>query len=177
MKRVVFLLLTFGLLATAAVADCSTIALELKLPVKLKTKGKPKVARYDKVDQTLYSLTRSLQGSVCEFSFSRLFKMKDEEVFFPLTNSVIRLAPEGTFKGLEVFTKDGDELGEYEGRVKYERSGGLYAPGRKSYSLFYFQFRSKAGRLESVGQRLLLDNFVVKWADIKDKVAVSTISD
>ena len=152
--------------------DCQSVLQEMKLPQKLKTRGKPKVLKWEDIDKTLNSVDQALQGKSCSFTFAQLFSTKQEEARFPLTNSVIRLVPEESLANLKVFTREGDELGKYVGRVRYERSGGLYA--RDSYSLFYFQYEDLEGGTESVGSRLLLDEFTVPWSDLSGRVAVST---
>jgi len=152
--------------------SCEEVVADLKLPKKMKTRGKPKVAKWEDVDEMLSKLSEGFNGTDCQLTFGEIFRHKDEEVYFPLTNSAVRIAPEEAFIGLMVFSKEGFELGSYVGRVKYERSGGLYA--RKSYQLYYFQYKDSAGKMQSVGNRLLLDDFVVKWPDLVDRVAVKS---
>ena len=153
--------------------DCATIAKELKLPVNLKTRGKPKVGKWEKVDEVLNMVAKSPSASACRFAFRDLFRnKKEEELYFPLTRSVLKAVPEDVFRGVAVYTKEGDLLGQYENRVRYEKSGGLQV--LDSYDSYYFQFSTPAGKLESVGNQLLLDSYVVRWTDIKDKVAVSS---
>ena len=149
---------------------CQDLAADLKLPTKFKTRGKPRVGKWEDVDKVLNALDKKLEVMQCSFTFSEVFKQNREDVYFPVTNSVVRIVPEDSLMGLTVFTKEEFELGEYAGAVRYEKSGGLYA--QKSYSLFYFQYMGKDSNLHSVGSRLLLDDFVVKWDDIKDRVAV-----
>lgn len=153
-------------------ADCQAVATELKLPRKLKTRGKPKMLRWEDVDKTLNALSQRLQGSACSFTFAQVFSYGKDDALFPLTNSMIRIAPEDALSGLAVITKEGDELGPFEGRVRYERAGGLYA--RQSYSLYHFQYKGSDGQLHAVGSRLLLDEFGVKWTDLQNRVAIDT---
>ena len=171
MKRfltaVLLVSLNFGpLLAT----QCESLKNELKLPVKAKTRGKPKVIKWELVDKTMDSLDK-FEGasSLCQLTFEQIFKTDRDDLYFPLTNTVIRLAPEGTFDGLKFYTKDEVEQGTFENRVTFERTGGLYA--RNSYQVYIFQYTTPSGRLMKIGPQLLLDNFVFKWKDIKDKVA------
>jgi hypothetical protein len=168
----VFLLfnLNFGSLSAT---ECESLTNDLRLPVKAKTRGKPRVVKWELVDKTMASVDKyEIFPSGCELTFGQLFKSDREDLYFPLTNTVIRLAPEGTFNGLKFYTKDAVEQGTYEHRVTFTRTGGLYA--RKSYEVYIFQYTTPSGRLMKVGPQLLLDNFVFKWADIKDKVAFST---
>ena len=152
--------------------SCEEVVADLKLPKKMKTRGKPKIAKWEDVDKMLSELSERFDGTDCELTFGEIFRHKDENVYFPLTNTAVRIAPEEAFTGLVVFAKEGYELGPYAGRVKYERSGGLYA--RKSYQLYYFQYKDSGGKMQSVGNRLLLDEFVVKWPGLLDRVAVKS---
>jgi hypothetical protein len=173
MRSWLVLLIAFAVHSTDLSAqDCRSLAAELKLPQNVRSGGNPRILRWQQVDKTLNELTRRLEGLECEFTFGELFRTGRDDVLFPLSNSVIRIAPEGTFSGLPVFTKEGHELGTYEGRVRYERSGGLYAA--ESYSLYYFQYRDAQEKIESVGSRLLLGDFAVPWTELVDRVAVST---
>ena len=167
LTAVLLISLNFGtLLAT----QCESLQNELKLPVKAKTRGKPKVIKWELVDKTMDSLDK-FEGasSLCQLTFEQIFKTDRDDLYFPLTNTVIRLAPEGTFDGLKFYTKDEVEQGTFENRVTFERTGGLYA--RNSYQVYIFQYTTPSGRLMKIGPQLLLDNFVFKWEDIKDKVA------
>ena len=152
--------------------DCESIRAEFKVPVNLKTRGKPKVGKWEKVDEVLNGVAQNLETVACEFAFGELFRNKNEgELYFPLTNTVVRLVPEESLAGVEVFNKEGEALGVYSNRVRYERSGGLQ--WKQSYETYYFQFTDSAGKLQSVGHQLLLDSYVVRWMDIRGKVAVS----
>ena len=172
MSRMFVCVLMMTALMASVWAECEAIGAEFKVPVKLKTRGKPKVGKWEKVDEILNGIGENLGSADCKFTFGELFKTKQqEELYFPLTNSVLRIAPEESFTGITVFTKEGTALGTFSNRVRYERAGGLQV--KKSYSVYYFQYKNPADKLQSVGHRLLLDDFVVKWIDIKDKVAVS----
>jgi hypothetical protein len=171
MYKFVVPLMVFWIFGGVILPDsCAEVVADLKLPKKMKTRGKPKVCKWEDVDEMLSELSERFNGTDCKLTFGEIFRHKDEDVYFPLTNSAVRIAPEEAFTGLTVFTKEGFELGPYAGRVRYERSGGLYA--RKSYQLYYFQYNDSAGKMQSVGNRLLLDEFVVKWPGLLDRVAV-----
>jgi len=159
-------------LLASAWAECDSIGVEFKIPVRLKTRGKPKVGKWEKVDEVLNGIDQKLGQDDCEFAFEELFETKKpEELYFPLTNSVLRIVPEGSFTGIAVFTKDGTALGTFSNRVRFERAGGLQV--KRSYALYYFQYADLTDTLQSVGHRLLLDDFVVKWTDVREKVAIS----
>ena len=169
------LLLVANALSPVVAQDCPKVLREMKLPKKLKTRGKPKVLKWEDVDGVLNDVDKKLQDDACSVTFDQLFSSKNEDAYFPLTNSVIRLVPEASLKGLKVFNNEGDELGTFAGKVRYERTGGLYA--RSSYVLYYFQFEDSNGQLQSVGgqsSHLLLDRFTVSWSELKGRVALST---
>jgi len=152
--------------------ECEAISTEFNIPIKLKTRGKPKMARWEQVDEILNGIGQKLERASCEFTFGELFRYgKEEEVYFPLTNTVVRVVPEQSLSGIKVYNNDGDLLGFYANKVRYERSGGLEF--NQTYSLYYFQYSDLADKLQSVGHRLLLDDFAIRWIDIRDKVAVS----
>lgn len=163
------------LLAVAAglAADCQQISNEMDLPADLKTTGKMKAARWQIVDRTLNDLSERVQDLNCSFTFEDIFLVSDpDETYFPITNTALRLVPEESFAGLTVFRKDGEAIGTFDSRVAYQRSGGLYA--RDSYTLYYFQFKDEQGRFQSSGNRLLLDDFLVRWSEIADRVALDS---
>jgi len=156
--------------------SCEEVTFQMKLPKEIGKRKNPTRLKWEDVDKILSRLREELRGRDCQFTFGALFNVKakkDETVFFPLTNNVLRTVPESTFQGLQVFNLEGEPIGLYEGRVLHEKSGrGLV---KKSYSLFSFQYKNAEGEFESVGGRLLLDEYLVKWDDIKDKTAVTTI--
>ena len=165
-------LLAMFLASNALAQECEQIVAELKIPVKLKTRGKPRVGKWEKVDEVLNDLGRRLESVACELTFGDLFRnKKEDEMLFPLTNTVLRTVPESSLVGVEVLNQEGETLGTYANRVPYERSGGLQL--KKSYTTYYFQILDSAEKLQSVGHQLLLDNYVVRWVDIENKVALS----
>jgi hypothetical protein len=151
---------------------CITAIRDLGLPQPVKTKGDPPRAKWEQVDRRLTSLRERLQGMGCQLTFERVFSVKKEDAFFPLTNNLVRTAPDESLQGLQVFDSHGKALGEFVGRTVYERSGSLYA--KSSYTFYYFQFRTPEGKLESTGRELTLDNYLAKWSDLKGRIAVST---
>jgi len=180
MKRTVaYLWCGFLALALAQIAPflhgqdrCSTVLREKKLPVKFKTRGSPQRARWEQVDQVLTDLSKDLRGTPCELNFEEIFRTDKEELYIPLTNNLIRVVPETILEGLAVFNQSGERLGEFENRVSYQRSGGLYATD--SYTLYYFQYKDTEGDVESSGNHLLLDEFLVLWSDLSERIALST---
>ena len=175
MKHALVLVL-FGVFTSVGLGrdSCGSLAREAKLPVKLKTQGNPSRARWEQVDKVMSSLGKRLQGMDCEWTFGEIFRTgkDEEELYFPVTNNLVRQVPEGVLLGLQIFDQQGENIGEYEGRIAYERSRGVYI--KEGYTLYYFQFKNNEGELQSTGNRLLLDKFLVRWDDLKDRTAIST---
>lgn len=151
--------------------DCGSLVTDLKLPVKLKTRGKPVRARWEQVDKVVTELRNRVQGRECEWTFGQVLRSRKEKLYFPLTNNVLRTAPEKALEGLNIFDQEGVAIGEYERRVAYERRGALYA--KKSYTLYFFQYRDAEGDLYHIRNRLLLDSYLVKWDDLKERTIIS----
>ena len=173
MKRAFVLILLGAFLCSGLGGqDCESVARRGKLPAKLKTRRKPSRARWEQVDKVMINLGKILQGYDCEWTFEEMFKTGKKELYFPLTNNLIRQVPEGVLRGLQLFDQEGEKVGEYEGRVSYERAGGLYA--QEEYKLYFFQFKNSEGELQSTGNRLLTDDFLVRWDDLMGRTAVST---
>ena len=151
-------------------SPCQFIAKKLKLPVKFKTRGKPRRARWEQVDKVLNELHAMAKNKSCSFVFSEVFSTRREDLYIPVTNSLVRLVPEMSLQGAVVFHKSGEKLGEYAGRVTYERTGNLQFS--RSYKLYYFQFKDSRGELQSAGSQLLLDDYLVRWSQLKGQLAV-----
>ncbi len=154
--------------------SCATVLREKSLPVKFKTRGSPQRARWEQVDEVLTGLSEELQGMACELKFEEIFRTDKEELYIPLTNNLVRVVPETILDGLPVFNQSEERLGEYDSRVSYQRSGGLYATD--SYTLYYFQYKDPEGDVESSGNHLLLDEYLVLWSDLSERVAMNTSS-
>lgn len=161
--------------ARAAEEQCSSIARELKLPAKLKTRGKPHRARWGKVDEVITNLRKKIEGTSCSLTLNQLFRPTKKELLFPLTNNLLRTTPDASLEGVEVFNQRGERLGQYANRVMYQRSGGLYR--KIGYTLYYFQYKDSQGKLQSAGNQLLLDSYLVRWEDIKDRVCIAAKSE
>ena len=156
----------------AASPDCESILPGLKVPAMLKTRGKPKRGRWENVDKVVTRVREAVEETECSLTLAQLFRVRRQEIFFPLTNNLLRTIPEESLEGVSVYSSDGERLGEFSNIVPYHRSGGLYAV--KGYTLHYFQYKDEEGGLHSSGTDLLLDNFLLKWNDIKDRVLIST---
>ncbi len=173
MKRLVFLGILGTLLVAAKGEECRALLSNLKLPVKMKTEGKPRVAKWGEVGKTLTLVREEMAGSSCRFTFGQLFATDREGVFFPLTGNVLGTAPEESLLGVGVYSQDGSRLGSFANRVTFEKRG------EYNYVDYYFQFFDSQGKLQSSGNRMLVDIptgkpfFMVKWDEIENKVAVS----
>lgn len=167
-----FFFLFGGMEAGAAGPDCESILPGLKVPAKLKTRGKPKRGRWENVDKVVTRVRDAIEDKECSLTLEQLFRVRRREIFFPLTNNLLRTIPEESLEGVSVYSTDGERLGEFSNIVPYHRSGGLYAV--RGYTLHYFQYRDEEGGLHSSGTDLLLDNFLLKWSEIKDRVVIST---
>jgi len=147
---------------------CLSVLKERNAPIKLKTRGRVQTARWEQVDEVLAGLDRDLKALDCEFRFNELFEMDRQELYFPLTNNVVRIVPESSLAGLSVFNPFEERLGEYVSRVRYTRTGGLL--GTDSYTLFYFQYQDSEGEIHTSGSQLLLDSYRVRWSDIAERI-------
>jgi len=184
MKRTIAVTFLLGFCGLALAQDssfphgqeaCVTVLEGKSFPTKFKTRGPLQRARWEQIDEVLTGLREDLRGIDCEIKFQEIFRTDKEELYIPLTNNLVRLVPEATLKGLPIFDQSGERLGEYENRVSYNRSGGLYSV--ESYTLFYFQFKDTQGELQSSGNHLLLDNFLVPWNDLAERVAMESSPD
>lgn len=167
-----FFFLFAGMEAGAAGPDCESILPGLKVPAKLKTRGKPKRGRWENVDKVVTRVRDAVEDKECSLTLEQLFRVRRQEIFFPLTNNLLRTIPEESLEGVSVYSSDGERLGKFSNIVPYHRSGGLYAV--RGYTLHYFQYQDEEGGLHSSGTDLLLDNFLLKWSEIKDRIVIST---
>lgn len=165
---------------------------------KIKTRGKPKVARWEDVDAQLASVTRLLDAKTllldlhpafhggvpqltfesraeidqllaeCKVDYVKLFLIAEDDAYFPLTNSVLRLTNDEGFANLNVFEKSGFSLGTYAGKYIFEKTGGL-SYGGGSYRLTFFQYRDNEGALRPSANTNLLDTYIVRWREVKDR--------
>ncbi|PYV15671.1 MAG: hypothetical protein DMG07_09275 [Acidobacteria bacterium] len=161
------------------------------LPCRIKTRGKPKMLRWEEVDRCLNTaagrvdwpaLARELESiraavrvvPAIEFnaaveaslsaqaqSFEKVFAVKDDESLLPLTNSVLKFIPQDSLQNLPVFNRVGDEVGTFLGPYSYERTGGLASAN--TYRLTLFQYTDRNGNVQSANDKLLLDSFGVPW--------------
>ena len=145
---------------------CLHVVESMKLPVKLAPSEKPA-----RVDTILRKLSYQLQGKSCAFKFSQVFRPADLE-FLPLTNVVVGLAPESSLENLALHGSEGTLKGRFERRVTVELEGRTTVTN--PYPFYYFHFRDGNSQIQSTGNRLLRDDFLAKWSDLADRIAIST---
>jgi hypothetical protein len=174
------------------VASAYRVATE-KFPCKVKTRNKPKMMRWEVIDRcvngaadqvywegfsdSLGGLRSSLPesrrapfdaavaDSLTEQAilFEKVFTVKRNEGYLPLTNSMLKyLAPE-SLEGLQVIDKFGTRLGTFAGVYSYERTGGLSSAN--SFRLMLFQYQDSSGNIHSATGKLLLDSYGVSWKE------------
>jgi sporulation protein YlmC with PRC-barrel domain len=97
--------------------------------------------------------------------FDRVFKVKDEKIMMPLSNSLLKFLPASSLQELAVFAKNGVKVGTFAGPYTFERAGALAAAN--TYTLTVFQYTDSKGNLQSPasGNKLLRDNYAVMWGD------------
>ena len=164
-----------------------------EFPCNLKSRGKPKMLRWQDVDeclnnaasrvnwdglyQILQDLRRSKPGymsaelegvvvaslSAQSLTYEKVFKVKDTDALLPLTNSVLKFLPPDALQDLPVFDKTGTKAGAFAGTYSFERTGGSDSTG--TYKLVLFQYRDLKGEIQSSSDRILLDSFGVPWTD------------
>ncbi len=133
-----------------------------------------KILRFEEVDRRLAEITSWLAGQGAEglapgelrLTFGELFTAPSPQALFPLTNTVVRLAPEESLSGLTVRDERGRELGAYRFKYSFTSSKG------KTYTLWCFQYETPEGRLQQTGHALLLDRWLALWPEIAARVLV-----
>jgi hypothetical protein len=163
------------------------------LPCKIGTTGKPKMGKWQDVDECLNKAAAKLDWkalaarlkelregtrgtSAPEFEtaveavlathvlpFDKVFIIKDEKTLLPLTNSVLRFLPPESLKDTPIFEKTGTHLGSFSGVYTYERSGG--SGTGTTYRLSLFEYLDRNGEPRSVSDRLLLDSYGIPWKE------------
>jgi hypothetical protein len=162
-------------------------------PCKIGTTGKPKIGKWQEVDECLSKAVSKIDWKVLtlklkelrdgtrgisapEFDstvagvlalhvlpFDKVFLFKDPKTLLPLTNSVLRFLPSDSMKDAPVYEKTGTLLGSFTGVYTYERSGGSGTGSR--YRLSLFEYSDRNGESRSVSDRLLLDSYGIPWKE------------
>lgn len=134
-----------------------------------------RLLRFEEVDRHLAAVmkwvgTQSWEGippGSLALTFADLFAAETSDTLLPLTNTVVRLAPEESLEGLPVRDEKGGVLGKYRYKYCYSRSG------EQRYTLWFFQYETPEGRLQQTGNALLLDRYAARWSELKDRVLLS----
>ncbi len=165
-----------------------------KLPCNISGSGRPKMLNWKAVDKCMEQARQRIDwealaerliqlrpaniaegdfASAVESSFSRqalpynkVFRVKAKEALLPLTNSVLKYAPEKALMDLPVYPqKSRQPIGVFAGVFFYERTGALDTGN--SYKLAMFQYRDAKGKMQAPADRLLLDSYGVPWDQIE----------
>ena len=146
-----------------------------KFPCELKAGGKPKMLRWQSADKCLNLAYESVDWekiskrlreiqekgrnesadflSAVEASLSahaviyeKVFKVKDEKVLLPLSNSVLKFLPVDSLLDLPVTDKTGKKIGTFSGRYTFEKMGEISGT-KQHHSLF--QYADVNGEMKS----------------------------
>ena len=182
MRRKAFrcLMPMFLTMAFAAVLPAGTRAEDLKRAALERFGGTGlrfrtgKTLRFEEVDRRLAEITawlaeqgaQGLAPGELRLTFGEIFAVPSPQALFPLTNTVVRLAPEESLSGLTVRDERGRELGAYRFKYSFTSSKG------KTYTLWCFQYETPEGRLQQTGHALLLDRWLARWTEIASRVLV-----
>ena len=99
-------------------------------------------------------------------AYNQVFRVKSAEAMLPLTNSILKYAPEKTLMDQPVFLLKGKQpIGVFGGIFFYERAGAL-ATGN-TYRLALFQYIDAQGKVQTPSDKLLLDSYGVPWEKIQ----------
>jgi hypothetical protein len=175
----------------AVIAQAYESAAE-QFPCRLRTRGKVNMVRrpdldrclnyaYDRVDwKTVSSRILEIREQygfqeidivdLIETSLSsktipydRVFDIREENAFLPLSNSLLKFLPDGSFDGMPVYSSEGELLGMFAGVYSYEKRGGLSSAD--SFQLIYFQYVDFDGKVHTPSERFLLDSYAVPWKE------------
>lgn len=176
-----------------------------EFPCKIGTGGKRRMMSWQKVDRCLNNaagevdwegISKQLEAlrieptrvSLDEFigavetalathalPYEKVFTVKDERAFLPLTNSILKFLPADSLHDLPVIDRTGSEVGRFSGVYSYERKGGLASAN--IYRLMLFQYTDKLGNVQSASEKLLLDSFGVPWKDTRTQLGFRLTSE
>jgi len=100
-----------------------------------------------------------------QLRFGEIFGVSDDELLVPVTPVIASLAPESTFSGLSVYGKHRELKTRITGKVKVWQSGvSSYSVGESHYDTL---LRTDRGPMHP-----LMNEVLVRWGDIKDKIAL-----
>lgn len=152
---------------------CLDVVRALHLPVDIKEDSSlPPGTEWLSVDQTLAALKSGLQGSQCRLKFRQIFE--DGAVdFFPLTSRVLAEVPEDALTGVELWGPSGEKLGTFVGRSTIDEEIG---PRHRIYTFYGPMYRDRNNRLVSLENYLLQGQLLVRWDDLRERIAITTWS-
>ena len=161
-------------------------------PCQPKTRGKPKMLRWEDVDRCLNEAERRIDWTAVStelakaraeqsrmtagellalideslaahaLTFDKVLTVKDGNTLLPLTNSLLKFLPPDSLQDTPVFNKAGAQVGMFFGTYGFERTGGLSTAN--TIQLTIFQYTDPNGNIQSPPDRLLLDSFGVPWS-------------
>lgn len=154
--------------------SCLDVVRALRLPVDpgVNPASGPGVEWLD-IDRTLVEIKTGLQGRQCRLKFRQIFERKRLDLF-PLTSRLLAEAPEEQLIGLELWAPSGERLGTLEGLSTVEIEMG---PSNRVYTFYYPEYRNQSGRLLSFENHLLQGEFMVRWNDLRERIAIDTLPD
>ena len=147
MKRL--LLFFFFAITNIPEVQAACVLEGVTLPLRVRAAGKPRVAKWGKVNKTLAAISKVLEGQDCVLKFEEIFTPSRQDSYFPAITNLIRVVPEESLKGVSIYNRDGHLLGTFQNPVTFAKKG-IY-----TYNYSYFQFRDPKGELQSTGKQLI----------------------
>lgn len=156
--------------------SCLTLLDSFNLPVRLETEGGRITAENARrVERLMLDIRQALQGKRCALRFDELFRPADDSLFFPLATYALAVPPENTYRELALYDSAGRRLGVFEARLSIEKEPGIGETG-SVIPFYYLHYRNPSGEVTSSGNRLLSDDFFVRWEDLARRWALDTYS-
>ncbi|HSW39296.1 MAG TPA: hypothetical protein VLL97_07380 [Acidobacteriota bacterium] len=112
---------------------------------------------FDMIDMVETSLSRHA------IPYNRILDIRDERALVPLSNSLLKFLPEGSFDDMPVYSREGELLGTFSGIYSFEKRGGLSSA--ESFQMKYFQYTDFKGNIHTPAERFLLDSYAVPWKE------------
>jgi hypothetical protein len=112
-------------------------------------------------------LAAAVESSLDRYAlpYNQVFRVKNPQTLLPLTNSILKYAPDGVLMDQPVFMQQGKQpVGVFAGAFFYDRAGSITGT---NYRLTLFQYRDADGRMQTPAERLLLDTYGVAWEKVE----------
>ncbi len=133
-----------------------------ELASQLKQLRPPHISEGDFASAVENSLSRQA------LPYNKLFRVKKPDSLLPLTNSILKYAPEKALMDQPIFPLKGKHpIGVFAGVFFYERAGTL-ATG-STYKLALFQYVDSHGQMQTPADKLLLDSYGVPWEKVESQ--------